>query len=150
MNARFDDQFQQQMMVAAADADALVCFNRLWDAAASVAYGGWDLSERNLRVLRAARAPGPPRVGTGNVCSGRMVLEYARAGCESVELHTFFQLPLAEYPASQGSRTARALHALLFHPVDGLVAGMLDLERAGVLHRRGGTLRFLDLVDAGD
>jgi hypothetical protein len=150
MNARFDDEFQQQMMAAAGDADALVCFNRLWDAAASVAYGGWDLSERNVRVLRAARAPGPPRVGTGNVCSGRMVLEYARAGCESVELHTFFQLPLAEYAASQGSRTRRALHALLFHPVDGLVAGMLDLERAGVLHRRGGELRFLDLVDARD
>jgi hypothetical protein len=74
------------------------------------------------------------------------VLDYARAGCESVALHTFFQLPLAEYPASAGTRTQRALHALLFHPVDGLVAGMLDLERDGVLHRRGGELRFLDLI----
>ncbi len=150
MNARFDDDFQRQMMAAAGDADALVCFNRLWDAAAGVAYGGWDLSGRNLRVLGAVRAPGPPRIGTGNVCSGRVVLEYARAGCESVELHTFFQLPLAEYAASEGSRTQRALHTLLFHPVDGLVAGMLDLERAGVLHRRGGELHFLDLVDARD
>ena len=57
MNARFDDAFQLEMMAAAGAADALVCFNRLWDAAARVAYGGWDLSERNLRVLRAA-APG--------------------------------------------------------------------------------------------
>jgi len=147
MNARFDDAFQLEMMDAARDADAIVCFNRLWDASAGVAYGGWDLSDRNLRVLRDAReAPGPPRVGTGNVCSGRLVLDYARAGCESVALHTFFQLPLAEYPASAGTRTQRALHALLFHPVDGLVAGMLDLERDGVLHRRGGELRFLDLV----
>jgi hypothetical protein len=150
MNARFDDAFQREMMEAGSGADALVCFNRLWDPSAAVAYGGWDLSERNLRVLRETRAPGPARVGTGNVCSGRLVLEYARAGCESVELHTYFQLPLAEYPASAGSRTQRALHALLFHPVDGLVAGMLDLERAGVLHRRGGELRFLDLVDARD
>ena len=150
MNARFDDAFQREMMDAAADADALVCFNRLWDPAAAVAYGGWDLSERNLRVLREAGAPALPRVGTGNVCSGRMVLDYARAGCESVELHSFFQLPLAEYPATAGSRTQRALHALLFHPVDGIVAGMLDLERAGVLHRRAGELRFLDLVDARD
>ena len=153
MNARFDDAFQLEMMAAAAAADALVCFNRLWDDAARVAYGGWDLSDRNLRVLQAARAApagtadvgSPALVGTGNVCSGRVILDYARAGCESVALHTYFQLPLGEYPATAGSRTERALHALLFHPVDGLVAGMLELERGGVLHRRGGELRFLDL-----
>ena len=148
MNACFDDGFQRDMLAAAAAADALVCFNRLWDPSAGVAYGGWDLSERNLRVLRAARAAGlptPPLVGTGNVCSGRVALQYARAGCESVELHTYFQLPLSEYPATAGSRTERALHALFFHPRDGLVAGMLELETDGVLHRRDGELRFLDL-----
>jgi hypothetical protein len=109
------------------------------------------LSERNLRVLRATprHVSAPALVGTGNVSSGRLVLEYARAGCESVELHTFFQLPLAQYPATDGSRTARALHALLFQPRDGLVAGMLELEEAGVLHRHGGELRFLDLCEGG-
>jgi hypothetical protein len=149
MNARFDDAFQGEMMDAAAGADALVCFNRLWDVDGAVAYGGWDLSERNLRVLRAAAADRvrPPLVGTGNVCSGRVVLDYARAGCKSVELHTFFQLPLTAYPAVEGTRTQRALHALLFHPTDGVVAGMLELERHGVLHRRGGELRFLDLCE---
>lgn len=151
MNARFDEAFQHDMLAAAGTADAVVCFNRLWDAEAGVAYGGWDLSDRNLRVLRAARAAGgPPRTGTGNVRSGRLILDYARAGCESVALHTYFQLPLAEYPASAGSRTERALHALLFHPSDGLVAGMLDLERTGVLHRHAGELRFLDLVAGCD
>jgi hypothetical protein len=34
---------------------------------------------------------------------------------------------------------------LLFHPQDGLIAGMLDLEADGVLERREGELRFLDL-----
>jgi hypothetical protein len=150
MNARFDDGFQREMLAAVSGAGALVCFNRLWDPEAAVAYGGWDLSERNLRVLRAARQHGtrlPPLVGTGNVCSGRVALDYARVGCESVELHTFFQLPLAEYPATDGSRTQRAMHALFFHPEDGLVAGMLELERAGVVHRRVGELRFLDLCE---
>ncbi len=151
MNARFDDVFQLAMMEAAAGADALVCFNRLWDDTTRVAYGGWDLSERNLRVLRmarsrrAGRAGGPALVGTGGVHSGRQLLDYARAGCESVALHTFFQLPLGAYPATAGSRTERALHALVFHPDEGLVAGMLELERDGVLHRRDGELRFLDL-----
>jgi hypothetical protein len=96
-------------------------------------------------VAGPASAGAPALVGTGNVCSGRLILDYARAGCESVALHTYFQLPLGEYAATAGSRTERAMHALLFDPVDGLVAGMLELERAGVLHRRGGELRFLDL-----
>lgn len=148
MNARFDDAFQLEMIAAASAADALVCFNRLWDASAGAAYGGWDLSERNLRVLRALRGPAPPLAGSGNVCSGHVVLDYARAGCESVQLHTGFQLPLSEYPAAHGSRTARTLHALFFHPEDGVIAGMLELESAGVLHRRGGELRFLDLCHA--
>ena len=157
MNARYDDAFQLEMMEACAGADALVCFNRLFDPERGVAYGGWELSDRNLRVLRAAsdgrsaRPPGrPPVIGTGNVCSGRMLLEYARRGCESVQVHTFFQLPLSEYPATHGSRTQRALHALVFDPHDGLVAGMLDMEEAGALSRRGGVLHFLDVVRRAD
>ena len=166
MNARFDDAFQLAMMDAAAGADALVCFNRLFDERLGVAYGGWDLSDRNLRVLQTRLTPGTPHsragsvvpltpgaspgiptlTGTGNICSGRMILEYARRGCESVQLHTFFQLPLSEYPATHGSRPQRALHVLVFHPRDGLVAGMLELEAQGKLERRGGELHFLDLA----
>jgi hypothetical protein len=147
MNARFDDAFQVEMMHACRDADALVCFNRLFDADRGVAYGGSDLSERNLRVLDAT-APGsrPGLCGTGNIHSGRMLLEYAARGCESVQLHTFFQLPLSEYPATHGSRTQRALHALVFHPTDGLIAGMLELEGAGRLARRDGMLHFVDVA----
>jgi hypothetical protein len=148
MNARFDDAFQLEMLEAAGSADALIVFNRLWDPATGVAFGGHDLSERNLRVLGAAERNGmalPPLVGTGNIHSGRLILEYARLGCESVQLHTFFQLPLNEYPATDGPRPQRALHALVFHPQDGLIAGMLDLETDGSLERRGGELRFLDV-----
>src|SRR5438309_4951395 len=151
MNARFDDAFQLAMMDAAAGADALVCFNRLFDERLGVAYGGWELSDRNLRVLETRLTPHasagvPALVGTGNICSGRMILEYARRGCESVQLHTFFQLPLSEYPATHGSRPQRALHVLVFHPRDGLVAGMLELEAQGKLERRGGEGHFLDLA----
>ena len=149
MNARHGDSFQVDMVEAAAGADALVCFNRLWSADRGVAYGGYDLSDRNLRTLaavKAARVQRPALCGTGNVSSGRMILEYAKVGCESVQLHTFFQLPLSEYPATAGSRTQRALHALVFHPESGLIAGMLDLEESGRLQRRDGELRFLDLT----
>lgn len=148
MNARFDDAFQLEMLEAAGGAHTLVCFNRLYDPAAGVAYGGYDLSERNLRVLAARpRSPGGPALsGTGNICSGRAILDYARLGCESVQLHTYFQLPLGMYPAATGSRTQRVLHALLFDPREGLVASMLGLEAEGLLERRGGELHFLDVA----
>lgn len=150
MNARFDDAFQREMPAAVAGADSLTVFNRLWDADAGVAYGGWDLSDRNLRVLDPPPGTQPrpalPLSGTGNVCSGRMIVEYARRGCSTVQLHTFFQLPLSAYAATAGSRAARALHALVFDPADGLVAVLLELEEQGVLHRRDRVLHFRDLV----
>ena len=149
MNARFDDDFQREMMEAASGADALVVFNRLFDPKAGVAYGGPELSDRNLRVLDrpSARPPVRPSLsGTGNIHSGRLIVEYATRGCSSVQLHTFFQLPLEEYPATDGSRTQRALHALIFDPRDGLIAVMLEREAAGQLQRRDGELHFLDLV----
>src|SRR6266513_1272883 len=150
MNARFDDDFQVEMMKAASSADALVVFNRLFDSNRAIAYGGSELSDRNLRVLgflTPGARPGTPELsGTGNVSSGRRIVEYARRGCSSVQVHTFFQLPLEEYPATDGSRTQRALHALIFDPHDGLIAAMLEQEAAGSLARAGGELRFLDLV----
>jgi hypothetical protein len=148
MNARFDDAFQLEMLEAARGADTLVCFNRLWDPLGGVAYGGYDLSDRNLRVLANHRGSPTSLAGTGNVCSGRMVAEYARLGCESVQLHTFFQLPLHAYAATVGSRTQRALHALLFDPADGLIACMRELEEAGTIERRDRELHFLDLAAA--
>jgi hypothetical protein len=149
MNARFDDDFQREMIDAASSADALVVFNRLFDLQQGVAYGGPELSDRNLRVLdrpSGRQAVRPSLSGTGNIHSGRMVVEYALRGCSSVQLHTFFQLPLEEYPATDGSRTQRALHALVFDPRDGLIAVMLEREAAGSLERSGGELHFLDLV----
>lgn len=149
MNARFDDAFQAEMVAASGAADTLVVFNRLWDAAAGVAYGGHDLSDRNLRVLDLVRASGtlhPPLSGTGNIATGRMAVAYARAGCTSVQVHTGFQLPRSEYAAESGSRPAMLLHRMIFDPADGLVAVMLELAERGILQPRGGELRFLDLA----
>ncbi|MBA2626618.1 MAG: hypothetical protein H0U85_01245 [Gemmatimonadales bacterium] len=145
MNARFDDAFQREMMTASAGADSLTVFNRLWDDEAGIAYGAWDLSDRNLRVLER-RAAALPLSGTGNICSGRLILDYARRGCSSVQLHTFFQLPLSAYPSRHGTRAARALHALVFHPATGLVAGLLEMEANGLIERRNGILHFLDVT----
>lgn len=144
MNAPYDDDFQRAMLAAAASADGVTVFNRLWDADRGVAYGGHDLSDRNLRVL--ATPGGPPRSGTGNILTGRDVVAYARRGCTTVQCHTVFQLPRSEY-ASPAPRSAAALHRLVFDERHGLVTAMLEAEREGVLARHGGELRFRDLAD---
>jgi hypothetical protein len=152
MNALFDDDFQVEMTRAAAAASPafLVAYNRLFDPEQKVAYGGFDLSDRNLRVLeRVRQTPGlrlPPVSATGNICSGRMMVEYALRGAENGQLHTFFQVPLSEYTASGGSRTARALHTLMLHPEEGVVAWLWHLNEAGRLEEREGRIHFLDLA----
>jgi hypothetical protein len=153
MNARFDDSFQVTMLETARATEAafLVCFNRLFDAERGVAYGGWDLSDRNLRVLDRARigwrpAERPRFSATGNIISGRVMAEYARRGASSGQLHTVFQLPPEAYLARAGSRSARALHSLLLDPREGLIAWMLHLGESGELHSRGGLLHFLDIA----
>ncbi|HZH40293.1 MAG TPA: hypothetical protein VFD85_04750 [Gemmatimonadales bacterium] len=151
MNARFDDDFQREMVEGTKGADALIVFNRLFDSEKQVAYGGWELSDRNLRILATPGLRpglGTTCTGTGNVCSGRMIAEYALRGCESVQLHTAFQLPLSAYPSRDGSRTQRALHQMIFDPTDGLIAVLWEHEAAGRIGRHDGELRFLDLLHA--
>ncbi len=150
MNAVQGDEVQGEMLRAAvaSGADFLVLFNRLYDTRRGVAYGGWDLSDRNLRVLDACQGLDGLSgfSATGNICSGRVMVEYALRGATSGQIHTYFQLPLSAYPATAGSRGQRALHALLFHPEEGLVAWLLSLGQTGALEPRDGVLHFLDVA----
>lgn len=156
MNAMGDDAFQVSMLETLARAQPapayLVVFNRLFDEAKGVAFGGWDLSDRNLRVLDLARQGNlrlPPLSATGNICSGRMMVEYALRGCENGQIHTFFQLPRSEYTAIRGSRSAAALHTLLLHPSEGLVAWLYHLHERGAIEPVDGCLRFRDVIGLG-
>ena len=160
-NTLFEDSFQLQMLEAVhavppgeARADFLIYANRLFDPAkqfedkVGVAYGGPDLSDRNLAVLEeflsapsmqrsglAGEHAGPallPVSASGDIHSGRMAAEYLLRGASSFQMHTLFQLPDDEFAMRAGSKTEKALHRLLFHPEDGFLAWILDLrERLG-------------------
>jgi hypothetical protein len=166
-NALFDDDFQLEMLRAIHAAPSprfefFVYGNRLYnprrqfDGHMGIAFGGPDLSERNLRVLTRFIEERPHARGqeeplewsaTGNIDSGRMAVEYALRGATSFQLHTFFQLPAAEYRSSIGSRTRRALHELCFHPKRGLIVWLSHI--AGRLGLPRNPLRFRDLVGLG-
>jgi hypothetical protein len=150
-NAILDDAFQLEMLRAinekcSGDAvpDFLVYANRLFDpdrefdGVRGIAYGGPDLSARNLSVLAQLRllerqglipACKLPISATGNIVSGRIAAEYLLRGASSFQMHTFFQLPSGEYSMKTGGKTARALLELYFHPEEGLLAWLLHLRR---------------------
>lgn len=177
-NALFDDRFQLEMLNAIHGAvtdrpDFFIYANRLFDpnrefdGQRGVAYGGPDLSDRNLRVLdrwlaKRTRSASEgfvsqqtldpslalrvtlPWSATGNITTGRMAVEYLRRGATSFQLHTFFQLPSEQYAMKLGNRTQRALHELHFHPQTGFVVWLHHLaNQRGVSDR---PIRLLDIA----
>jgi hypothetical protein len=165
-NSLDDDAFQLAMLARVHESerpDFLVYANRLFDTGRSfdghqgVAYGGPDLSDRNLRLLSALRAaqrrgavPGPALEvsGTGDIHSGKMAVEYALRGCTSFQIHTLFQLPAEEFAMKRGGKLERALHRLYFDPADGLIVWALHAARCLGLAGNGG-VRLLDLARVG-
>ncbi|WP_339302028.1 hypothetical protein NSQ80_08190 [Paenibacillus sp. FSL K6-2441] len=166
MNTVFDDDFQLQTIrtlieEGEARPDYLIYANRLYDrtrldsGGGGAAYGGPDLSRRNLCMLSRLRrlelqgklsAPVPVISGTGDVRSGKMALEYALRGATSLQMHTLFQLPSSAYGMTRGSKTQRALHELYFHPENGLVTWMLHLRETGEIGYREGIAAFRDVT----
>ncbi|MEX0718311.1 MAG: hypothetical protein WD066_17080 [Planctomycetaceae bacterium] len=164
-NAMFDDAFQLEMLRAIhADAacrpDFFIYGNRLFDperefdGKKGIAYGGPDLSDRNLRIMSEfQRSIANGEIthplewsATGNIHSGKMALEYALRGASSFQLHTYFQLPAAEYRMKTGTKIQKALCELYFHPEHGLVVWLEHLSETLDLPRD--PLRFRDTIAA--
>ena len=166
-NALDDEAFQLRMLAAVHGPDRpeyLIYANRLFDpdrefeGHRGIAYGGPDLSDRNLRMLSALRAgqvsgtvaPEPLEIGaTGDIGSGRMAVEYALRGCANFQIHTLFQLPAESFPMTRGTKLERALHLLNFHPESGFLAWALHAAQRLGLAGGPGPVRFLDLVAIG-
>jgi dihydroorotate dehydrogenase len=166
-NSLEGDDFQLAMLAAVhgeSRPDYLVYANRLFDpdrefdGQRGVAYGGPDLSDRNLRLLSGLRAgqavgdiPAHPLEisATGDIGSGRIAVEYALRGCTSFQIHTMFQLPASEFSMRVGSRVQRALHKLYFDSEDGFIVWMIHAARRLGLDQQGGiSLRDLARVGA--
>lgn len=164
LNPAFDEMEQVEvlkfLMSKVSDIDYLILFNRLFDSKKTfmgkkgIAYGGYDLSDRNLKILslfrndqfknKSADIKDLPISATGNINSGKMMIEYALRGCKNGQLHTFFQLPAQQYKIQKGPRSKRALHELLFNPENGLVLTLTYL-RQNVFFNSDNILYFNDI-----
>jgi dihydroorotate dehydrogenase len=167
-NSLDDDDFQLAMLTEVhgwqRSPDFVIYANRLFDpnrvfeGQRGVAYGGPDLSDRNLRILSALRSSqergetkrDPLEIsGTGDISSGRIAVEYALRGCTSFQIHTLFQLPAAEYAMRAGTKVQKALHRLYFDPRDGFIVWLLHAANRLGLVDPNGVIRFLDLARRG-
>jgi hypothetical protein len=165
-NAMFSDDFQVDLLHSIHNAetanrpDFYIYGNRLFDpdrefdGHRGVAYGGPDLSDRNLRVLSAFHSERNnaephsdliPWSATGDITTGRMAIEYALRGASTFQLHTYFQLPADQYRMKTGSRTQRALHELYFHPTTGFIVWADWLRRT--CPSAGKVIRISDFTD---
>lgn len=135
-NASFDDAFQLKMLkvIERSAPDHIIYGNRLFDPnkvyedKQGVAYGGPDLSSRNLWTLTEARKSGNTLQvsATGNIVSGAIMFEYLKHGCSSFQMHTIFQLPDRYFSSRGRNKTERAMHHLLFEPVTGFLSHVLS------------------------
>ncbi|MFO0954054.1 MAG: hypothetical protein U0835_23445 [Isosphaeraceae bacterium] len=167
-NSLDEDSFQLAMLAAVHGEnrpDFLIYANRLFDpgrefeGVRGVAYGGPDLSDRNLRMLgaqreaqAAGRIPGPPLEisATGDISTGRLAVEYALRGCTSFQIHTLFQLPAEVFAMRVGTKLERALHRLIFDPGEGFIVWAYHAAgRLGLLGEGEAKVRFLDLAARG-
>jgi dihydroorotate dehydrogenase len=141
-NASFEDDFQLEMLrtIEAASPDVLTYGNRLFDPIKfyedkkGVAYGGPDLSARNLWAIDKSRALGNCMQisATGNIVSGKIMFEYLKRGCSTFQMHTLFQLPDRYFSSRGRNKTDRAIHHLLFDPHSGFLKYILEeKERLG-------------------
>lgn len=157
MNVDAPLSFQVEMARAVTTAegapDFLIYANRLFDpqrefeGKVGVAYGGPDLSRRNLEALALLASSGwsrPEISATGDILTGERAAEYGLLGATSCQMHTLFQLPDTEFPANSLTKPAAALHHLVFHPESGLLAALLRLSEVV-----GWSVHWLDLLAVG-
>lgn len=141
-NALDEDNFQREMLSACLNApikaDHLIYGNRLfdptkeYDGKRGVAYGGPDLSSRNLDILDiyTAKHNRLPISATGNITTGKTAFEYLKRGATSFQMHTVFQLPDPEFAMNRGTKPERVLHHLLFNPANGFIRSVLEARMA--------------------
>lgn len=137
LNLDFGPDFQLEMVKASIEggADGVVIANRIYKQELKSPYGGLELKERNIEQIKNVRENGLdiPIVGTGGVYSGKDVLDYLKLGVPCVEILSYIMGKWSKPVETRKDKFELVLYEILLNPVNGLVAGMLDLKnREGI------------------
>lgn len=126
LNLDYGIEFQIKMVEAAikGNADGIVIGNRFFRKDINSAWGGKELRERNLKVIKEIKQRYPKFFisGTGGIYSGKHILEYLKSGASNVQILSYI-LGRVKKPflKQKGDKFEKVLYELYFHPSEGFL-----------------------------
>ncbi|MFN4227106.1 MAG: hypothetical protein ACK4F0_03070 [Candidatus Ratteibacteria bacterium] len=133
INLDYGIDFQVKMVEAAIQgkADGIVIGNRIFKEEINGAWGGEELRERNLKVIREVRNSYPEFSisGTGGIYKGKHIYQYMESGANCVQILSYILGKVKKpFIKQKGDKFEKVIYELFFNPIDGLLPTLLSLK----------------------
>ncbi|MCM8786047.1 MAG: hypothetical protein NC899_07445 [Candidatus Omnitrophica bacterium] len=126
INLDYGIDFQVKMVEEAIKgrADGIVIGNRIFKEEINGAWGGKELRERNLKVIKEVKKSYPKFSisGTGGIYTGEHIYQYLKSGADSVQILSYILGKVKKpFLKQKGDKFEKVIYELFFNPVDGLL-----------------------------
>ncbi len=126
LNLDYGIDFQMKIVeeITKSKADGIVIGNRIFKEEIKSAWGGKELRERNLEIIKEVKKTFPyiSISGTGGIYTGRHIWEYLNAGVENVQILSYILGKVKkEFIKKKGDKFEKVLYELFFSPEDGFL-----------------------------
>lgn len=134
LNLDYGIDFQVEIVKEAVKggADGVIIGNRIFKKELNCAWGGKELRERNLIMIKTIKEEFPDLSisGTGGIYTGKHICQYLKAGAENVQILSYILGKVKkDFIKKKGNKFDKVLYELLFHPFDGLIPVLVkDLD----------------------
>ncbi|MCM8819048.1 MAG: hypothetical protein NC915_06210 [Candidatus Omnitrophica bacterium] len=130
MNLDYGIDFQVKIVeeTIKGKADGVVIGNRIFKEAINSAWGGKELRERNLTLIKEIKKnfPNLSISGTGGIYTGKHILDYLESGAENVQILSYILGKVKkEFLKKTGDKFDKVLYELFFNLENGLIITML-------------------------
>ncbi|HOM27492.1 MAG TPA: hypothetical protein PKV21_08310 [bacterium] len=126
LNLNYGIDFQIKLVEEARNgkSDGIVIGNRIFNEGINSAWGGTELREKNLKVIKEVKRIFPEFCisATGGVYTGRHMLDYLNAGAENVQILSYILGKVKkQFLKQKGDKFEKVLYELFFHPENGFL-----------------------------
>ncbi|MCM8767492.1 MAG: hypothetical protein NC921_01750 [Candidatus Omnitrophica bacterium] len=130
INLDYGIDFQVRMVEEAikGKADGIVIGNRMFKEEINGAWGGTELRERNLKVIREVKKSYPKFSisGTGGIYTGKHICQYLESGADSVQILSYILGKVKKpFIKQKGDKFEKVLYELFFNPNDGYLTNFI-------------------------
>lgn len=130
MNLDYGIDFQIKIVEEAikGNADGVVIGNRIFKKEINSAFGGKELRERNLTLIKEIKKAFPnfSISGTGGIYTGKHILDYLESGADNVQILSYILGKVKkDFKKEKGNKFDKVLYELFFNPENGLIIEIL-------------------------